>query len=121
MPHEHRYYLEWTPARIQKWGETIGPHTRDLMEKIMQSKLHPEHGFRGCLGIIRLSRTYTPERVEQASYRALQLEAYSFRSIKSMLAKGLDKVVPLDTAQRSETIQHENLRGGDYYDADNHT
>ena len=121
MPHEHRYYLEWTPARIQKWGETIGPHTRDLMEKIMQSKQHPEHGFRGCLGIIRLSRTYTPERVEQASYRALQLEAYSFRSIKSMLAKGLDKVVPFDTAQRSETIQHENLRGGDYYDADNHT
>ena len=119
MPHEHRYYLQWTPERIQKWGATIGPHTRDLMEKIMQSKPHPEHGFRGCLGIIRLSSTYSPQRVEQASYRALQLGAYSFRSVKSMLAKGLDKVVPFDTPQRSESIDHENLRGETYYDADN--
>jgi transposase len=121
MPHEHRYYLEWNPERIQKWGATIGPHTSQLMQKIMQSKPHPEHGFRGCLGIIRLSRSYGPERVEQASYRALQLEVYSFRSIKSMLAKGLDKVVQLDTAQRPESIDHENLRGEHYYDADSHT
>jgi transposase len=120
MPHEHRHYLEWTPQRIKKWGEKIGPHTRDLLEKIMQSKAHPEHGFRGCLGIIRLSRTYTPQRVEQASYRALQLEAYSFRSVKSMLARGLDKVVGIDTAGRKEAVHHENLRGEDYYDADKH-
>jgi hypothetical protein len=85
----------------------------------MQSKPHPEHGFRGCLGIIRLSSIYSPQRVEQASYRALQLEAYSFRSVKSMLAKGLDKVVPFDTPQRTESIDHENLRGETYYDADN--
>lgn len=120
MPHEHRYYLEWTPARIKKWGATIGPNTRDLMEKIMQSKPHPEHGFRGCLGIIRLSKTYSPERVEQASRRMMDLGVYSFRSVKSMLARGLDKVVSLDTAKTTEAIQHDNLRGGDYYDADNH-
>lgn len=119
MPHEHRYYLEWTPERIQKWGATIGPHTRDLIEKIMQSKAHPEHAFRGCLGIIRLASPYTPQRVEQACYRALQLGAYSFRSVKSMLEKGLDKIVPFDLPQRSETIDHENLRGESYYDADN--
>lgn len=120
MPYEHRNYLEWTPARIKKWGDTIGPHTRDLMEKIMQSKRYPEHGFRGCLGIIRLSKTYTPERVEQASLKVLQLGAYSFRSVKSILEKGLDKVVVLDTAKRSAPVDHDNVRGGAYYDADNH-
>ena len=120
MPHEHRSYLEWTPERIKKWGEKIGPSTRELMDRIMHSKPHPEHGFRGCLGLIRLSRTYSPQRVEQASYRALQLQAYSFRSVKSMLEKGLDKVAVFDRSRAHTAIQHENLRGGNYYDADNH-
>ncbi len=120
MPHEHRYYLEWSPSRIKKWGATIGPHTRDLMEKIMQSKQHPEHGFRGCLGIIRLSRQYSPQRVEAASQRVLQFGAYSFKSVKSILAKGLDKVVPIEQAKNQKPIHHDNLRGESYYDADDH-
>ena len=90
------------------------------IKRIEQSKRYPEHGFRGCLGIIRLSKTYTPERVEQASLKVLQLGAYSFRSVKSILEKGLDKVVVLDTAKRSAPVDHDNVRGGAYYDADNH-
>ena len=119
MPSEHRCYLEWTPARIKKWGATIGPHTRDLMEKIMDSQRHPEHGFRGCLGIVRLAKTYSPERVEQASRKALHVGAYSYRSMKSILSKGLDKIVVLERPSTQETIHHDNVRGGAYYDATN--
>jgi transposase len=113
MPHEHRRYLEWTPARIKLWGEKIGPHTRELMDQIMEHKDHPEHGFRSCLGIIRLSKTYTPERVENACKRALELQAYNYKSVKSLLERNLENL----TSTESKTIVplHANIRGKSYY------
>ena len=92
MPHEHRQYLEWTPERIKLWGEKIGPSHEELMEAIMEHRDHPEHGFRSCLGIIRLSKTYSPERVEKACKRALELEAYNYRSVKSLLERNLENI-----------------------------
>lgn len=113
MPHEHRQHLEWTPERIKLWGEKIGPHTKELMDQIMQHRDHPEHGFRGCLGIIRLSKTYTPERVENACKRALELQAYNYRSVKSLLERSLENLTP---GEKKNIIPlHPNIRGGSYY------
>jgi transposase len=113
MPHEHRQYLEWTPERIKLWGEKIGPHTRELMDQIMEHRDHPEHGFRGCLGIIRLSKTYSPERVENACKRALELQAYNYRSVKSLLERNLENLTP---GERKNIVPlHANIRGKSYY------
>ena len=114
MPEEHRNYLEWTPARIKAWGEKIGPHTRMLMEAIMEHRTHPEHGFRSCLGIIRLSKTYSPERVEQACTRALEIEAYNYKSVKSLLERGLDKIAATDEKKKLIPL-HAYVRGNTYY------
>ena len=114
MPHEHRKYLEWTPERIKKWGAKMGPHTGEVMQQIMNSKKYPEQGFRSCLGIIRLSKHYSAERVENACKRALAVNACRYRSIKSILQRGLDKVVCPDE-KRGKPIEHENIRGKLYY------
>ncbi len=115
MPHEHRQYLEWTPERIKNWGGKIGPHTGMMMQRIMEGRKHPEHGFRSCLGIIRLSKQYTPERVENACKRALAVDAYNYRSVKSILQSGLDKVAYLEEQRYAKPIDHPNIRGGEYY------
>jgi transposase len=113
MPHEHRNFLEWTPERIKLWGEKIGFETRRLMEAIMEHRAHPEHGFRSCLGIVRLAKRYTPERVEEACKRALDLEAYNYKSVKSLLEHGLEHVSP---KVREKIIPlHDNVRGKSYY------
>jgi transposase len=118
MPHDHRRYLEWTPARIKSWGEKIGPHTKMLMEEIMEHRDHPEHGFRSCLGLIRLSKLYSPERVEQACGRALELTAYNYRSVKSLLERGLEK---MSSEVRKKVIPlHANVRGKGYYTEADH-
>lgn len=114
MPSEHRQYLEWTPARIQKWGETIGPYTKALMEEIMEHRTHPEHGFRSCLGIIRLSKTYSPERVENACKRALEIGAYNYRSVKSLLQRGLENAISAGENKKIVPL-HTNIRGNEYY------
>jgi len=113
MPAEHRRYLEWTPARIKKWGETIGPYTKTLMEQIMEHRTHPEHGFRSCLGIIRLSKTYSPERVENASKRALEIEAYNYKSVKSLLERNLENMPQAE--HKNVILLHSNIRGNKYY------
>lgn len=115
MPHEHRQYLEWTPERIKNWGGKTGPNTKTMMQRIMDSMKHPEQGFRGCLGIIRLSKQYTPERVESACKRAFAVDAYNYRSVKSILQTGLDKVAYLNEHKETKAIEHPNIRGREYY------
>ena len=114
MPAEHRQYLEWTPARIKLWGQKIGPCTKTLMEEIMNHRVHPEHGFRSCLGIIRLSKMYSPERVENACKRALELQAYNYKSVKSLLQTGLESS-PIAIENKKIVLLHDNIRGNGYY------
>jgi transposase len=47
----------------------VGPATTALFEAIMKAKPHPEQGFRSCLGIISLVKSYGPARVEAACQR----------------------------------------------------
>lgn len=114
MPASHREHLGWSPSRIISWAEKTGPNTSLLVKKIMESRPHPQQGYRSCLGIIRLSGTYTKDRVEAAAARALRANATSYRSVKSILEKGLDKLPLKDTPAYREPA-HTNIRGRDYY------
>ncbi len=113
-PAAHKAYLEWTPSRIVSWANETGPATAKLVDGIMRSKPHPEMGYRSCLGIIRLSGKYGPERVEAASQRALSASAFSYQSVKSILKSGLDRIDDGDD-ERPPIPPHDNLRGPDYY------
>lgn len=74
----------------------------------------PEQGLRPCLGIMRLSGHYSPQRLENACARAIKLKAYSYKSIKSILENGLDSLA-LEERPQVSSLPHENLRGPDYY------
>jgi transposase len=58
MPKSHQRHLEWTPSRIMNWAAKNGPLTGQLVSRIMESRPHPEQGFRSALGIIRLTGLY---------------------------------------------------------------
>ena len=53
----------------------VGPFTIALFEAIMQAKPHPEQGFRSCLGILRLAKTYGAPRLEAACRRGNDISA----------------------------------------------
>src|SRR6516165_1808175 len=50
-PKSHQQHLAWPPSRLVHWAETVGPATAQLFTEILQSKPHPEMGYRSCLGI----------------------------------------------------------------------
>jgi transposase len=114
-PKSHQQYLEWTPERIIEWAAKAGPFTARLVESILTSKPHPEMGYRSALGVIRLERSYGKERLEAASTRAVRLNLCSFQSVKSMLQSGRDRAPLPELIEFPAPLQHENLRGADYY------
>jgi transposase len=114
MPDSHRRYLEWTPGRIVAWAEKNGPSTAEFVDELMRSRPHPEQGFRSALGVMRLVKKYSPERLEAACARALLVKSFSFKSVESILKHGLDQR-PLRTEPTRVHSTHRNIRGPNYY------
>ena len=75
---------------------------------------HPEQGFRTCLGILSLARSYGDTRVEAACRRGLLIKARSVASIRSILKNGLDRAV-VDETPDHEPLRHGNIRGQGYF------
>ena len=90
MPKSHQKYLEWTPSRIVDWAGQNGPQTQVLVTCIMENRNHPEQGFRSYLGIMRLAKKFSHERLEVACTRTLIIKAYSYKSVESILKSKLD-------------------------------
>ncbi|MFZ3324268.1 MAG: IS21 family transposase [Usitatibacter sp.] len=116
MPASHQKHLEWSPSRIIRWGASVGASTAALLERILASRQHPEHGYRSCLGILRLSKKYGHERLERACGRALRVNALSYKHVESTLRHGLDHEHLDDEAKPARPgVVHENIRGRGYY------
>jgi transposase len=114
MPSSHRRYADWTPERIRRQAGEIGRNTGILVELILREKTHPEQGFRACLGILRLAKSYEPARLEAACARALEIGARSYTSVASILKTNLDRNRPAKTAD-GPAIAHDNIRGPGYF------
>jgi transposase len=117
MPKSHQAHLEWTPSRLIHWGQSVGEATAQLIATILESKPHPEMGYRSCLGILRLAKSYSQPRLEAACRRALERQACSYPSVRSILQRGLDRQPTGTPEPERSSPQHENLRGGNYYDS----
>jgi transposase len=114
MPSAHRRHAAWTPARIMAFGDKIGPSAANLFAAIMADRPHPEQGFRTCLGIIALERTYGQARLAAACQRAGLINARSVGSVHSILKNGLDRAF-LDQAPEPEPLRHANIRGRKFF------
>jgi len=115
MPKSHREYAEWTPERLVRWADKTGPQTVTVVEAILRSRPHPQQGFRACLGLMRLGKEYGPERLEAACARALATKTATFKSIESILKRGLDQRPLPKSSPEKPPVEHDNIRGPEYY------
>jgi transposase len=115
MPIAHQKYLEWTPERMIRWAIQIGPNTEKLVTHILENKPHPQQGFRSCLGIFRLGKVYSQERLEAACTYALSIRGFFYKSVESILKHGIDQKNILGQQQETLPLSHPNVRGKEYY------
>ena len=119
MPSAHRKHMKWTPGRLLNWGQNIGAGTRAVVQWQLENRPHPEQGYRACLGLLNLSKTYGEERLEAACRRALAMGAPHRGRIIDILKAKLDQHPDLfpatDTAAATASRTHGNVRGADYF------
>lgn len=114
MPAAHRAHRQWSPQRLIHWGQSIGPATGRFVTLLLERHRHPEHGYRGCLGLLSLQRRYGRERLESACALAIELNAVYYRHVRDILARGQDQLgAPPVTDWVSPA--HDNVRGPGYY------
>jgi hypothetical protein len=93
-----------------------------LIEAMLGSERHPELRYRSALGVIRLAKSYGPERADAACRRALEIRSPSYRSVQTILKHALDRnPLPLEQDSTPPTAAagapaHEHVRGADYFD-----
>ncbi len=116
MAKAHLKHQQWSPQRFIQWAADIGPATQAVITYQLESRRHPEHGYRACLGLLNLAKKYTPHRLEAACQRAQTIGGMHYKNIASILANSLDKV-PLDGNDKPTTLPpvHDNVRGAEYY------
>jgi transposase len=116
MPPSHAFVAGWSKEWFIAKAAEIGPATIDAVAKIMNSREHVQQGFNAAMGVLRLTKVHSPQRLECACQRALYFKSVTFRSIKSILEQHLDKqaFLPLITTPEAPLL-HENIRGAQYY------
>src|SRR5881397_1644032 len=101
--------MQWTPGRLLNWAISIGPATRDVVKWQLESRPHPEQGYRACLGLLRLAKEYSSERLEAACRRALAIGSPRYKSVASILKAGLDhQTDSTDPSQMDLLPPHDN-------------
>ena len=111
MTPAHLAVQGWNAPRLLDWAGRIGPHAKAVVDAILHQRRHPQQGYRACLGILRLGKTFGDDRLEAACERALAIGATSYSSVKSILKNGLDKKRTSSPAQTCLPMEHANVRG----------
>jgi transposase len=116
MPKAHLACMAWTPGKFLNWAQNIGQSTLRLVKYLLDSKPHPEQGYRSCLGLLSLSKKFGVTRLDKACERAWQLGTKTRRSVASILEHNLENASNnKETITAAALINHENIRGKDNY------
>jgi len=116
MPPSHAFVKGWSKEWFIAKASEIGPATAEAAVQIMNAREHVQQGFNAVMGMLRLARVYSPQRLEKACQRATYFKASSLKAIKTILEQHLDKqtFLPL-TVKQYEPVDHDNIRGAQYY------
>ena len=111
----HRFVTDWTPERFLNWAGKIHADVQLYILKILDRKQHPEQAYKSCIGILSFGKKVGNERLIKACQRALGYGIYNYKTIQSILEKGMDLYDDKDEKAQLEMPLHDNIRGENYY------
>ena len=119
---------EMNDERMLSWASTIGPYTREVIERVFRSVQIKEQGYNSALSILNLSKHYPNCRFEDACRIALNnTTSPRYKYLKALLSNNQDI---LDRERTSHLQPRENhsiseeqgayVRGASYYGGGDH-
>jgi transposase len=115
MASAHRFVSDWTPERFLSWAAGIHEDVNLYILKILDRKQHPEQAYKSCVGILSFAKKVGNERLIKACQRALGYGIYNYKTIQTILERGMDKLDEIEENKPMEMPLHENIRGEEYY------
>jgi transposase len=117
MPAEHKEYVSWNGERFISWAWKIGQYTSATVKAILSVHKIEQQGYRSCMGLLKLADKYSVTRLEAACRKALSYTPRpSFKSVKTILSTGQDKIAEEPAAQPASGSSHYGFtRSADYY------
>ena len=106
----HKAILEWNPEKFLSQARAIHVEVEMYLQKIFEKKLHPEHAYRSCAGILSFGRRKGHENLVRACRKGLHVGRYSYRFIEDMLVGGKEKLGN-DPEDPGQMPNHDNIRG----------
>jgi transposase len=107
---EHTAIIDQSIDNVHARAQRIGPSTLEIVQRQARSRKHPEQTLRSSQGIVRLAQDYSNAQLEQACAQALSFGSHSYRTVCTLI-----KTPPSNPAQPTESIEHENVRGPQYF------
>ncbi len=115
MPEAHRQHSIGVDG-VLEWGLSVGPMTEAMVRRLIEANPVREKGWRSARGLQRVGEQYGPKRTELACERALRLGGRSYKIVKNILSSGREEMpLPDDDITDAPAIDHENVRGSEYY------
>ena len=111
-PAHHSAVIDVSHERLIERASSIGPATSEVVAMQAQMKRHADEVIRSSQGILRLAKDFSPQGLERAAARALELKSCSYRALRALIMAGRHDV-PVDTAV--PPLTHVNLRGQTYF------
>lgn len=116
-PH-HQWLTKWSPLFFEEQAAKVGPYTVQIIQELLRLRAYPEQAYRSCAGVLSLAKGYGNERLERACQRAIYYQATSYRLVRSILERELDRLdleATAPPAAESPYHPHENIRGASAY------
>ena len=116
MPVRHQQHHQWSPGRLMNWAKELGDEVLIWVKAQLERKAHQEQAYRVCLGLLNLSRSYPPERLNNACAIANRHKLYRLKQINGILRSNQDQL-PHDLHEQASLLpqDHENIRGPHTY------
>jgi transposase len=115
MASTHQFVSDWTPERFLNWASGIHEDVYLYILKILDRKQHPEQAYKSCIGILSFAKKVGNDRLIKACQRALGYGIYNYKTIQTILEKGMDQCDETGESTQLEMPLHENIRGEEYY------
>lgn len=117
MPENHKAIHQqkgWDADYFLRQAARIGPHTKEAIAGILESKVFAEQTYNSCLGALRLANKYGADRLEKACSLMLEGPRINYGILDNILKNNMDKK-DQQTELDFKTPAHDNIRGpGDY-------
>ena len=114
--------------RMLSWASTIGPYTREVIERVFRSVQIKEQGYNSALSILNLSKHYPNCRFEDACRIALNnTTSPRYKYLKALLSNNQD-ILERERASKRQPQENHSIaeeqgayvRGASYYGGGDH-